>query len=265
MSASIQNRCVMPGLKPYVDDILLVESDGKDFDCGLDIIEPDGTVKLAITLNNRIQNYYENNTFIAQADRVTMVGMFDSPFKMEALTNCKTQLLIVRLNAIGAYRFININHESSVNKFHQFYDVLGGPIRELEDLLANEKNVLQKIIKLQMYLQGIFGKVAPDLIFDHCVNKIIGTSGSIALKVLEDDTGYSSRWLNMKFKQKIGMGPKSFASIIRFKDVFKKVVTQRDFYLNDRIYLDHYYDQAHFLKDFKRYSGQTPSEFYSKS
>lgn len=264
MNASIQNIHIQSGLKEYIDGIFLIESNINRFDSGLDIVEPDGSVKLAMSLSNPIQSLHEKTHFICEPNRLTVTGLFDSYFQMEGITAGPAKLLIVQLNAFGAYRFLNMNLEDILNNFCFLDNVTGRPARGLEDLMFHEPDVHGKIMILQNHLQNIFNKPNGDIVFDHCVKEILRRAGSVTLKELEKDTGYSARWLNMKFKDRIGVSSKSYASIIRFNHVFKQVVRPPNLYFKDRIYLDHYYDQTHFLKNFKRYSGQTLGEFYSK-
>lgn len=85
----------------------------------------------------------------------------------------------------------------------------------------------------------------------------------VAIKQLEKETGYSSRWINMKFYEKVGLSPKGLCSINRFQAYYStltnnsaKLFTQKEFY-------NHYYDQSHFIKEFKRFTGLAPAKFDS--
>ena len=78
---------------------------------------------------------------------------------------------------------------------------------------------------------------------------------------MEKKTGYSSRWLNMKFTDKIGASPKNLSSITRFKQYYQAVASKDE----NPFLKNYYYDQADFIRTFKRFTGLTPTEFnYSK-
>jgi hypothetical protein len=66
-----------------------------------------------------------------------------------------------------------------------------------------------------------FLRQSEDSIFEYCVEKIKLSEGKITLKELEKKTGHSSRWMNMKFTEKLGISPKNLASIIRFKQYYE--------------------------------------------
>jgi methylphosphotriester-DNA--protein-cysteine methyltransferase len=98
-----------------------------------------------------------------------------------------------------------------------------------------------------------------DLIFEFCVDKIISSKGQMSVKELEKKTGYSSRWLNMKFTQKIGLSPKSLSSIIRFKECYQAFTSGTINPMFRKEYYAYYHDQSHFIKNFKQFTGQVPS------
>jgi AraC-like DNA-binding protein len=114
---------------------------------------------------------------------------------------------------------------------------------------------------LQQFLLQQLAQQNEDPIFDYCIQKIISLKGKMTIKELEKKTGYSSRWLNMKFNDKIGVSPKNLSAIIRFKQYFQAFITgdEKSFFRND--FYELYYDQSHFIKDFKRFTGLAPTRF----
>jgi len=73
--------------------------------------------------------------------------------------------------------------------------------------------------------------------------------------------GVSSRQLRRLAKEHLGMMPKDFARVCRFQHVLKALYTPQP----HNAWLEHYYDQPHFIREFKRLSGLTPSQFVKMS
>jgi methylphosphotriester-DNA--protein-cysteine methyltransferase len=121
--------------------------------------------------------------------------------------------------------------------------------------------VQQKISLLQQFLIKQLSLHKEDLIFEYCVKRIISSKGKVAVKELEKKTGYSSRWLNMKFNDHLGISPKNLSSIIRFKQYYQPFINrdEKSFFKNN--FYELYYDQSHFIKDFKRFTGSPPTMF----
>jgi methylphosphotriester-DNA--protein-cysteine methyltransferase len=90
-----------------------------------------------------------------------------------------------------------------------------------------------------------------DSIFEYCVEKIISSKGKVTVKELEKKTGYSGRWLNMKFNDNLGISPKNLSSIIRFKQYYQSFIigNEKSFFKND--FYELYYDQSPFYQAFQ--------------
>ena len=73
--------------------------------------------------------------------------------------------------------------------------------------------------------------------------------------------GVSTRQFQKVFKQYAGVSPKHFQRVARLESIVRRLlVEQRQQYLD--LALDYgFYDQAHFIKDFKRFAGDTPSRY----
>ena len=161
-------------------------------------------------------------------------------------------------------------------------------IAQLEHYITDQKPVLKKhyehlltrdlsqqqwegcfqrnvVIVLQQFLFNQFTQQVEDSIFEYCVAKITSSKGKITIQELEKKTGYSSRWLNMKFADKLGISPKNFSTIIRFNEYYNAVANNNEMEFMQNAFYDHYYDQSHFLKEFKRFTGQSHSGFVNRT
>ncbi|MEM9361712.1 MAG: helix-turn-helix domain-containing protein [Bacteroidota bacterium] len=80
------------------------------------------------------------------------------------------------------------------------------------------------------------------------------------LGAIMEATGYSYSTLERYFKKETGLTPKSFQTLQRFKKVLRELYTSTN--LDWQYYvLEHgYYDQSHFIKEMKRFTGYSPSE-----
>ena len=117
-----------------------------------------------------------------------------------------------------------------------------------------------KLQILQNFLIKQLEKSAPDPIYDFCIRRISDSKGLITVAELEKKTGYTSRWLNKKFDGHLGTGPKNLSEIIRFKQFYQSYSTVPKIQkLKNSIY-DYYYDQSHFIRAFKRFTGYAPTD-----
>lgn len=97
-------------------------------------------------------------------------------------------------------------------------------------------------------------------ISDYCSLAMCLSNGNINAENIERFTGYSSRHCRGKFKDSYGFGPKMYCRILRFQGAMDELIRQFDKDALD-IVSDHgYFDQAHFIKDFKLFTDMCPNE-----
>lgn len=237
------------------------ESSGKMPADDLKLVVPNGTIKLAVAFRNGIVAAINGELFISKEQRISLTGLVDVPVTMEVDEDIATGTIGVEFSPYGAYRFFNLSFDEIQNKIYPLNDILGKIGKQLEEEIANTESVERKISILQQFLLKQLSLQREDAVFEYCVAKIQSSKGRITIKELEKKTGYSSRWLNMKFADKIGVSPKSLSSIIRFRQYYQALTTGAEdgFMKND--FYDYYYDQSHFIKTFKRYTGLSPARF----
>lgn len=95
------------------------------------------------------------------------------------------------------------------------------------------------------------------------INIILQNFGVINLEK-DIDTGISHRQLRRLFTYYIGDTPKSFSKVVRFQNILKAKPSTQSLRKNKLFYDLGYYDQAHFIKDFKNFYGVTPSKAFGR-
>jgi transcriptional regulator GlxA family with amidase domain len=80
----------------------------------------------------------------------------------------------------------------------------------------------------------------------------------IGIRQLADWLGLSPRQLERRFRNEVGLSPKLFSRMQRFQRVFQKM-EEPDISWVDAAVSCGYYDQAHLIRDFREFSGRTPS------
>ena len=86
--------------------------------------------------------------------------------------------------------------------------------------------------------------------------------GQINSTQLAKNLGVSNKQLERKFAALIGKSPKKFIKIVRFQSVLDSAKKMNEEKLSNLAYDNGYFDQAHFINDFKAYTGYTPKEFF---
>jgi AraC-like DNA-binding protein len=87
--------------------------------------------------------------------------------------------------------------------------------------------------------------------------------GDARVEHVAEQLGVTSRHLRRAFTENIGVGPKEYARTARLQRAIRLAATSRGW---GRIATDAgYYDQAHFIADFRAFVGETPGAFLRRS
>jgi transcriptional regulator GlxA family with amidase domain len=89
---------------------------------------------------------------------------------------------------------------------------------------------------------------------------IVSEAGLISVDALASSAGISARQLERRFLQEVGVAPKLLCRILRFQRIFHSIRAHDGRWATVAADCG-YYDQAHLIRDFKQFAGQTPSVF----
>jgi AraC-like DNA-binding protein len=249
-----------PLLSPYIAKMWVFESSGRLPVQDKKLIVPNANIKLTLTYRNGLVANIAEKTFVQNEDELSLSGLIDTPVNLDSLEDSQTGTIIIEFNQIGAYRLFHLSFIEVKNKIVEVSDLFGRHIKNLKSQLTDASTLEMKLRILQNFLIKQLEKTAPDPIFDYCINRISDSKGLISVAKLEKETGYSSRWLHRKFSEHLGTGPKNLSEIVRFKQFYQVYSSGIELQsVKDSIY-DYYYDQSHFLRAFKKFTGFTPSD-----
>ena len=250
-----------PLLRGYIEKMWLFESSGKMPADDLKLVVPNGHIKLSVAFRNGIVAAMNGHVFTSKEQNISLTGLTDVPVILDVEKDISTGTIVVEFNPQGAYRFFRLSFNDIKNHIYPLTDVLGTVAKQLEEHISNIESIDGKVTLLQQFLLKQFTLQAEDPIFEYCVARIISSKGRITIQELEKKTGYSSRWLNMKFADKLGISPKNLSTIIRFNQYYNAVANNKEMDFMQNAFYDYYYDQSHFLKEFKRFTGLSHAGF----
>lgn len=132
-------------------------------------------------------------------------------------------------------------------------------IEQVEESLARALTDSERIKAVEMFLEEQLKEKAEDQLIVKAVTLIYGSKGSIRIKELHQQLHISQSAFEKRFRKLVGTSPKKFASIVRFNTVLKNMGQEKS--LTEICYDNNFFDQAHFIKDFKQYTGDSPENF----
>jgi AraC-like DNA-binding protein len=104
----------------------------------------------------------------------------------------------------------------------------------------------------------------PEDCIDRIYDVILETHGQLPVKEILNRFGLKHRTLQRKFMKRIGVCPKTLTRIVRVNYLWDIGRIQKNADYQDMVFQGRYYDQAHFIKDFKSITGETPDSFFRR-
>lgn len=132
-------------------------------------------------------------------------------------------------------------------------------IAETEEKLATASTDQQRIKIVEQFLLKQLKTIQTDQLIIQAVKKIYSANGQLRIKQLAEELCISQSPFEKRFRKLVGTTPKKFASIVRFNAVLNQVGQAKS--LTELCYENNFFDQAHFIKEFKRFTGDTPENF----
>ncbi|MCG2618008.1 helix-turn-helix domain-containing protein [Terrimonas sp. NA20] len=136
-------------------------------------------------------------------------------------------------------------------------------VRQAEEKLAAATTDQQRIAIMERFFLLQLKDIQQDHVIKDAVRLICANKGSVQMAALSKKLLISQSPLEKRFRKLVGASPKKFASIIRFHSVLNDLNEQKS--LMDICHEHKFFDQAHFIKDFRRYTGTTPQLYQKKS
>lgn len=132
-------------------------------------------------------------------------------------------------------------------------------ITEVEEKLMVATSDEHRIKIVEQFLVSQLKDIETDKLIVEAIKLIYQTNGTIRIKELNERLSISQSPFEKRFRKVVGTTAKKFASIIRFNTVLDHLNSSKT--LTEICYENNFFDQAHFIKDFKQFTGDTPENF----
>lgn len=223
-------------------------------------IIPDGTIEMAFILGDDIKRYTKGHEFILQP-RTMVIGQTLEPFYIEPTGYVNT--FAIRFYPYGFSNFVSKPIKDLVNKETPLKELFGEHSSMLlENRIVNAKNTRNRINIIEEFLLGeLNDKSTIDKIVMSTIDALLLSNGNASIKNILSNDISKRRQLERKFKKQIGISPKQLGKVIRLQTALKLLLNKESEKLTNIAYECEFYDQAHFIKDFKEFTGINPKDF----
>lgn len=194
-----------------------------------------------------------------------ITGPMSRPMRLRS--NGPVDLFGVCFRPGGGYPFFRYPTHELLNQYPDVDDLWGAGGREFVEHIQNDCPTTQSRIEaVNAYLiNRLKFNHRDNLVTQKAIETIESCKGSVTIDQLARHLGLSCRQLTRIFRERIGMTPKQLCRNTRFKQVYK-VIENSSHHHWAEVALDcGYYDQSHFINEFKHFTGSSPDAYFYSS
>ncbi len=245
-----------PILAPYIKNYTLVKIDAH---LENEVFFPSGYVDMVINVSSGSAATIINGRW-KDTPAIELLGHLTLPTRLTVTKG--TAVLIARLYPHASAIFFPHPASEFTNYATDMQDVLSKEIIELYDRLMNVDTIAMKINVLETYFLEKLRKNEKQLkktvVMQQLCTHLLTDYDQFDLAALAQNSGMSERNIQKLFLHNVGISPAAFVSVVRFNRSLAQVLNTNAS-LTDIAYDCGYYDQAHFIREFRKFTGIPPS------
>lgn len=207
-------------------------------------------------INDRIKVRKESEEGFIIQPRSVMVGLQSSSVTLDIGRNHKA--VRVGFHPGGMYRLLGISMHEMIDGSFDAADVFGNEIEAINNRLQEAADFDEIKEVIEQFLLMKVARLKRALPFDDAMLELLRLNGNVPIEHIASLACLSLRQFERVSKERIGMSPKAFARLARFSKAYR---LRENFPLaswTSIAYECGYFDQAHFIRDFKEFAGVSP-------
>jgi AraC-like DNA-binding protein len=247
-------------LRQYIKCYFLFESDpDTEFE---DTVFPGGHVEIIFNLGEAIWQSLADQGFHT-TPQAELWGQITKPLHVR--TKGRNVMLGVRFFAHTAPLILKEDPHIFNDRISNLEEVLGNSIKELHIRLHETSNLNERIVLLENFLwihiqKNIQTQPNSAVLINRVVFEMSAVNFSDSIESIAARYSITPRYLQKLFLKHTGVTPKLYNKINRFQQSLKQLSTGNSS-LTSIAYNCGYFDQSHFIREFKSFTGLTPSAY----
>lgn len=159
----------------------------------------------------------------------------------------------------GMHRLLGFSMGEMIDEHFAAADLFGSEMNEIDEQLHEApdfdsiKNIVENFL---LYKAGKLKKALP---FDLAMIELLKHQGNIPIEQIASLACVSLRQFERLSKERVGLPPKLYARIVRFSKAYRLREENPLLSWTQIAYECGYFDQMHFIRDFKQFAGLTPT------
>lgn len=246
-----------PLLTPFIKGYTIIDSSGEEL---VNRILPSTAAAMALRL--RGQTAYVSNDGKTGLPAMAFSGLRKSVRLIHYAPGTVTLVVLFKETGVAAFLKQPLHElfedSISLDQFIPHSDMV-----MLEEQLAGADDNKAAVAIAERFLLSKLRAGKPDGLVAEAIRRIYVNNGTGKISTLTSELFISQDAFEKRFRKATGATPKQFSSIVKMKWLIQRTSASPTFL--DMALDNGYYDQAHFNKAFKLFTGLTPGDFFASA
>ena len=222
-------------------------------------ILPDGSSNIILTIGSEVSFLTAKESKI-NIEGDVLIGVQKKYYILSKDANA--YLIGVKFKQGEAYHFFKKPMLQFTDKIVKLVDIFNADTNSLKEVLikAQNEDEIRKILNYFFFI-NVESLICDSKIVDSVIQKVNVSKKALLIKDLCESENISNKHLISLFNKKVGISPKLLYRINKFKKVIEILEDNTNVNWSQIAYEYHYYDQAHLINEFKKFSGVSPNEY----
>ncbi len=249
-------------LSNFIKYYWLLETDNLDGIISERVI-PTGNIELMFHYKKSFLVKHNNSSLTIPQPQSFISGI-DSSYA-DVFTRGESGMIAVTFYPLGACNFFAFPLHEIENRNVDLGCICKSEIKSMEERLGENYQTQERIRIVEEFLYNRLSLIENQdiAILKEALHFINQSRGQINASNLSGRLSVTTKSLERKFGAYMGKSPKQFIKIVRFQHIINNFSKEEKSQLTRVAYDSGYFDQAHFIKDFKSFTGYAPKEFFT--
>lgn len=222
-------------------------------------ILPAGNQELMINLSDS----FKMEDYSGEVDKECRKMWFSSILTRPIIIHTSvTNVIGISFKNTGAYSLFGFPLTEFNNYVTDLENVWNNKVTDIRDRLLELESIHSKFELLDKLLTK---EIKNEVSLNGSVEYAIGLMGDYTITEICQKVGFTNKHLNYLFKKHMGISPNKYRRIRQFQKSINMIGSNSNVDLQEIAYKSGYYDQSHFIRDFKEFTDYTPTEFLKKN
>ncbi|HZY82644.1 MAG TPA: helix-turn-helix domain-containing protein [Cyclobacteriaceae bacterium] len=171
-----------------------------------------------------------------------------------------TDIVGIKLRPSAVAHLFRVSMKPFTDRVVDLRKAVGTKMRSVETAMRKLDDNEKRVELIEAFISEKSVAYPKDHPVDKALEMIFNKKGMIQVSDICKELSVTDRYIQQLFQKYVGLSPKFFARIIRFSHIFQLIKENNPDWAAV-VYEAGYYDQSHFIRNFKAFTGEDPTAY----